>query len=432
MRSLFSKILLWFAATATLTIGGFVVITALTISSSRTSQMPFAMLLSFQATEAERAYETDGLAGLALTLARFSRHGRVESILTDASGVDLLTGTNYAGLIHDATTGPDHPVFHAGRLVLVYPTEDNRFWYLLIMPRRRLFWFLHPQHLIIVAGALALCYLLARHLTMPVRHLQRAVERFGKGELDARVHSVRQDELGELGRTFDRMAGRIQTLLTAERRLLLDISHELRSPLARLSVAVELARSGEDKERALNRIEKEADRLNALVGELLQVTRAEGDSTQLHTDTVRIDELVAEVVDDCQIEAQARGCSVVYEGQPVTVQGDAELLRRAVENVIRNAIRYEPEGSAVEVLLAPADGKVRMDVRDHGPGVPVEALPRLFDPFFRVESDRGRTTGGVGLGLAIARRAIELHGGTIRAGNADPGLSVSMEIPLKV
>jgi signal transduction histidine kinase len=293
-------------------------------------------------------------------------------------------------------------------------------------------WFLQPEHLFVLAVGVLLCYWLAYHLTRPVRRLQRAVERFGRGDLSARSGSVRRDELGELGRTFDRMADRMETLLAAERRLLLDISHELRSPLARLNVALELARSGDDLERALNRIGKESDRLNELVGQLLQVTRAEGDPGSLRRDSVQLDELVEQLVDDSSIEAASRGCALKYDTrEPATVAGDPELLRRAVENVLRNAIRHSPRDTAVEVKLARANGRVVVDIRDHGPGVPEDALPRLFDAFYRVESDRNRTSGGIGLGLSIARRAIELHKGKIRARNAGPGLEVELDLPVQ-
>jgi two-component system sensor histidine kinase CpxA len=229
------------------------------------------------------------------------------------------------------------------------------------------------------------------------------------------------------------MADRIETLLKAERRLLADISHELRSPLARLGVAIELARSGPDPGAALDRIQKESDRLNSLVGQLLQVTRAEGDPSSLRHQQVRLDELVQQLVDDAGIEAASRGSAVRYDTRtPVTVEGDPELLRRAVENVIRNAIRYSPRNAAVEVSLTRRDGKAVVDVRDLGPGVPDEALPRLFDAFYRVESDRDRASGGIGLGLSIARRAIELHRGSIRARNAGPGLEVEMELPAQL
>jgi two-component system sensor histidine kinase CpxA len=221
----------------------------------------------------------------------------------------------------------------------------------------------------------------------------------------------------------------METLLTAERRLLQDISHELRSPLARLNVAVELARSSDSADSHLNRVQKEADRLNALVGELIQMTRAEGDISAMRLQPMRLDELLAEIVADGTIEAEQRGCRIETSGLfPVQVKGDPELLRRALENIIRNAIRYAPDSTAVQVTMEQQGKSVRVVVRDHGPGVPEDALARIFDPFFRVESDRDRLTGGVGLGLSIAKRAIELHHGRISAQNTYPGLSVELEL----
>jgi two-component system, OmpR family, sensor histidine kinase CpxA len=321
--------------------------------------------------------------------------------------------------------------FRTGDATVARVSDDGKFWFFFIVPRATVgAWFLLPDHVFVMAAAVLLCYLLAYYLTAPVRRLEKAVERFGSGDLSARVGSTRQDELGQLARTFDRMAKRIQTLVTAERRLLLDISHELRSPLARLGVAVELARSGENLDAALNRIQKESDRLNALVGQLLQVTRAEGDPGSLRRHPVQLDQLVQQLVDDSLIEAAARGCELKFEKrEPVQVEGDPELLRRAIENVIRNAIRYSPRETAVEVSLARHNGKAVVEVRDHGPGVPEEALPRLFDAFYRVETDRNRNSGGIGLGLSLARRAIELHKGAIRAKNAQPGLQVEVELP---
>ena len=195
-------------------------------------------------------------------------------------------------------------------------------------------------------------------------------------------------------------------------------------------MAVELARSGEDSQSALNRIQKESDRLNALVGQLLEVTRAEGDPSLMRREPVPLGELVEEILDDAAIEAEARGCRLDYRGEALTVDGDPELLRRAVENVVRNAIRYSPRGAAVEIAVARRDSNAVVSVRDHGPGAPEEALPRLFDAFYRVESARDRSSGGIGLGLSIARRAIELHHGSIHARNARPGLEVVMELPL--
>jgi len=141
--------------------------------------------------------------------------------------------------------------------------------------------------------------------------------------------------------------------------------------------------------------------------------------------------LVQQLVDDSAIEAAAHGCSLQYQStEPVTIAGDPELLRRAVENVLRNAIRYAPRDTTVEVKLSRKEAGAVVEIRDHGQGVPEEALPRIFDPFYRVESDRNRLSGGIGLGLSIARRAVELHKGAIRAANAHPGLQIDMEFPV--
>jgi two-component system sensor histidine kinase CpxA len=259
--------------------------------------------------------------------------------------------------------------------------------------------------------------------------MQKTIERFGKGDFTARVNARRADELGQLGRTVDQMAERIEGLLKSQRRLLQDISHELRSPLARLGVAVELARGGGDPEAAFDRIEREADRLNLLVGELIQVTRAEGDPAGLLTESVRLDELVRVIVDDAQIEAERHHISIELEARQAEMEGNPELLRRAIENIVRNAIRYSPEDGRVLVSLNRAGQVYRIAVRDFGQGVPDEALAHIFDPFYRVEKDRGRTSGGVGLGLAIAKRAVELHHGAMRASNQRPGLLVEIELP---
>ena len=428
MRSLFAKILLWFWCAVAITVVGSAFISALGLGEE---EPPAARLVALTLEEARAAYETGGRPALQVFMDNLYRIYDAKGILTDEYGRDLLTNRDRSDLVRAARTRSALAVFRSGRSTMARAADDGKYWFFFVVPRSHVgIGFLTPDHIFVMLAAVLLCYWLAFHLTQPVRALKAAVERFGKGDLKARVGSTRRDELGQLAGAFDRMAGRIETLLTAERRLLLDISHELRSPLARLGVAVELARSGEDKEAALNRIQKESDRLNALVGQLLQVTRAEGDPNSLRRHPVRLDELVEQLVSDSEIEAAAHHCAVTYgKREPVTVEGDPELLRRAVENVIRNAIRYAPPQSAVEVSLARQNGRAVVDIRDRGPGVPEEALPRLFDAFYRVETDRNRTSGGIGLGLSIARRAIELHKGSIRAQNADPGLEVIMELP---
>jgi two-component system sensor histidine kinase CpxA len=227
------------------------------------------------------------------------------------------------------------------------------------------------------------------------------------------------------------MAERIGTLLTSERRLLQDVSHELRSPLARLSFAAELAGTSENRGAAVSRLKKEIQRLTDLVDALLQ-TQAEGESRSIVEADVELSSLLSEIAEDCAVEAEARGCRVVLNGHSATIPGDRELLRRAVENVIRNAVRYSPKDSTIDVEYGADDHEAYISVRDYGPGVPHDSLGKIFEPFFRVDDSRNRSTGGVGLGLAIAHRAIVSHDGRIWAESADPGLIVRIEFPLLV
>jgi two-component system, OmpR family, sensor kinase len=431
MRSLFGKILIWFLSTVVITIAAVVITSALTINSERLP--PFGMMVRLQMREAREAYDNGGSAAVAKELKRFHQVTGGSIIMADENGRDVVTGQDRSELLKEARephVGPWSDLTHRD-FTIVRQSTDGKFEYVITAPRRNsLFWFLRPEHLWILGMVALLCYALALHLAAPVRDLQRAVDQFGKGDLQARAPAKRRDELGELARTFNTMADRIQTLLNAERRLLMDISHELRSPLARLSVAIELARAGAENQAPLDRIQKEAERLNMLVNELIEVTRAEGDPAHRRHETIDLNDLLAEVVEDCSIEADARHCTLKFTpGAGRTVDGDPELLRRAVENVVRNAIRYAPPATAIEVSLTEADGKARVSVRDEGPGVPDEAIHNIFEPFYRVDSDRNRTSGGVGLGLAIARRAVELHQGAIHATNMHPGLRVDIDLP---
>ena len=435
MRSMFAKTLLWFLATTAVAIGGIIITTAVTFNSTE-GRGPLGLLLSVQTEQAKRAYETGGREALAAALAKFQQITQFHVVFTDAKGTDLLTGQAHPELMNlPKPRGRWRLPFPFTNRPPIIARQDSTHHYRLFLinnqQRGLNFFFLQPQHLWIVGLVLLLCYGFAYHLTSPVRRLRSVVDCFGRGDFSARAPANRKDELGELARSFNEMAGRIQTLLAAERRLLLDISHELRSPLARLGVAVELARSGEDREHMLDRIQKEADRLNELVAELLQVTRAESDPSMQRTEPVHLDELLADLVYDSLLEAKAKDCTLLLKA-PVAavVNGDEELIRRALENVIRNAIRYAPRNTAVDIELAKFAERAVVTVRDYGPGVPEDALTRIFDPFYRVDSDRNRASGGLGLGLAIARRSVQLHKGKLSARNAHPGLLVTMEFPL--
>jgi signal transduction histidine kinase len=260
--------------------------------------------------------------------------------------------------------------------------------------------------------------------------LTATVERFGRGDLSARWHTGRRDEIGYLGRAFNETAERLERLLTSERRLLADISHELRSPLARLKFAVRLARSSPDQGHALDRIERDVDRITFMVSELVEITRAEGDPEARKFASVNLEHLVNDIVSEEQADAELRGCRLRVSGQlERPLWGDPELLRRAVANVLRNAIRYSPSQVSVEVTLAESADASMVEIRDHGPGVSEELLSQIFKPFFRVEESRDSKSGGIGLGLSIAMRAVQVHQGTITAENAKPGLRIQIVLP---
>jgi len=282
----------------------------------------------------------------------------------------------------------------------------------------------------VLASVGLLSFWLAHHLTQPLRELRDVVDRFGTGDMKVRIASTRRDEIGQLATAFNAMAGRIETLVEAQRRLLTDLSHELRSPLTRLGLAVELARSGDNRDAALDRVQREADRLNSMVTGLLEVTRGEANPGAVVLAPLQLDELTDEIVEDCRVDATERGCHLAFK-QPlaVTVHGNPELLRRAIENVLRNAIRFSPAGGEVGIVVTAAAREASVTIRDQGPGVPAEALPHLFDAFYRVAQTGPDAGKGYGLGLSIARRAMELHKGHIAARNAQPGLEVTLSLP---
>jgi two-component system OmpR family sensor kinase len=286
-----------------------------------------------------------------------------------------------------------------------------------------------------VLASLGFSALLAWYLAKPIRHLRGALDAVAAGKLDTRIGSrmgQRRDEIADLGRDFDRMAQHLQILVGSQQRLLHDVSHELRSPLARLQVAVGLARQQPEKlDASLDRIERESGRLDELVGELLTLSRLEADASGTPDEEVDLVGLVRDVADDARFEAEVNGRQVSFCGEgEFVVKARAELLHRAFDNVIRNAVKFTREGTVVEVVVAisAASDRLTVTVADRGPGIPENDLQAVFEPFFR--SGTGVKTAGFGLGLAIARRAIEMHGGTIRAMNRDGGgLRVGIVLP---
>ena len=434
MRSVYAKISLWSFATLAVSLVAFLGVTAVVSYQASHKTGQFGQIHSMELEQAREAFEAGGASRLEAFLTRMHRYIHGQHYLTDGSGRDVLTGEDRAALVASAQAEGSRPRWIRGPMVVMATAADGKYRWITVMPAPPMDITSYLPYYAVIFGAVALmCWLLAMNIASPLRDFTRTVERFGAGDLAVRVNSMRRDEIGELSRVFDRMAERMGTLLTAERRLLQDVSHELRSPLARLSFAAELIRSADDRGAAVERLKREIRRLTDLVDALLQVTRAEGDPSATAFDPLILNELASEVVNDCRLEAEVRGCTLSYgESVLVEVRGDRELLRRAVENVVRNSIRYAPEKSEVRVTLDGGKEAATLTVRDQGPGVPEEALGKIFQPFFRVDESRDGATGGVGLGLAIAKRAVAVHYGRLWARNSHPGLEVCIELPAKV
>jgi two-component system sensor histidine kinase CpxA len=278
---------------------------------------------------------------------------------------------------------------------------------------------------------------LTRHITSPLFELRREAEAIAAGNLTARVPESlrsRHDEIGQLGRDFDRMAERLESLVGSHKRLLGDVSHELRSPLSRLLVALGLARKADSGEmpELLDRIALEGKRLDDLIGQLLTLSRIESDTRTEPAASIDLTALVHEVARDADFEARAQSRQVmVTTSDDCTVSGSEELLRSAIENVVRNGVRHTADGTVVDVSIRREGPRAVVRVRDQGPGVPETMLSEIFLPFRRVPTAHGTMNEGSGLGLAIAHRAITVTGGAIGARNgAGGGLVVEMEFPL--
>ncbi len=430
MKSIFARILLWFFATLIVCLAGSTLTREFRMQYAPGNPDFFSRSLGFQVNGARDAYVAGGKPALELYLARLEKFFPGRYVLVDQNGADVITGTDEKRELQRAAA-PRRWRSREGRVMMSWPSRDGKYRLLIdaVLPPPPSS--VIPYYLWIVLATTVFCYVLAVHLASPLRALEHTVERFGRGDLAVRAFATRRDEFGQLAQAFNVMADRIGTLLSAERRLLQDVSHELRSPLARLEFAIELARNSPDRNRSLDRIKKEVDRLSTLVSELLQATRLEGDPETRRMDEIALNELLHDVVEDSTVEAQARKIRLrLSAAEPVIISGDHELLRRAIENVLRNAIRYSPESSSIEVSLTTGTEAAVVSVRDYGPGVPEHTLSSLFKPFFRVDADRNRNSGGgVGLGLSITRRAVSVHHGSVRASNARPGLLVEIELP---
>ena len=400
--------------------------------------------LSEYFTEAQIAAKQSGVEGLKEWLNRLDRSEAIPIFMVNEIGQDLLEREIPADIIAKL----DRRREHAGRMERKRPPHQQPILLpdgtsyrmvpdfqsvtlLRILRRPRVIAL--PVAVAALVSAL-ICLILSRYLTFPLERLRRAAQHIAAGDLTQRVVpsiGTRRDEIADLAGAFDKMAERLEKVFGAQRQLLSDASHELRSPLARLQVALGLARqrSNGQADKELDRIELEIERLNELIGQLLELSRLEAGVDAAHIDQVDIQELLEALMGDAQFDAESKGCKVILRRFfPATVNANAMLLHSAIENVVRNAIKYTKRDTTVEISMLADAGcpdSIIIQVRDHGPGAPEEMLAHLFEPFVRVEEARDRISGGHGLGLAIADRAVRLYGGEIMARNEpDEGLSI--------
>ena len=455
MHSLYWRIFLTFWLALALILIGTVTV-AVNVAAQRRADSPWVQRGQIYA-QAARAFEAGGPAavkGWLQGLAPGDMFSRTFVVLP--SGKEML-GRPLPPFLHGPTdngetnsgtpsSGPISPV--GGAMVLV--SANGETYHVLVGPIRaapRLFGELENPGVPLATLLLALvvsavvCFLLARYLVAPVDRLRHAMRRMACGDLDVRVSQSmrgRQDDLGLLAKDLDSMAERVRNLLESKQQLLRDVSHELRSPLARLQLALSLARRQDNPaERHLARIACEADRLEQLIARTLKLARLERPGSGVDRVSVDVGELLTNIADDVAIEAEAQGCTVSLQAESgLAVLGDFELLRSSFENVIRNAVRYSPPGTQVGITARPSqtpgsrDESIEVIVYDQGPGVPEKDLELIFEPFYRVDAARDRAGGGEGLGLAIAARAVALHGGVIEARNRQSGgLVVSVMLP---
>jgi two-component system sensor histidine kinase CpxA len=437
-RTLFGKIFIWSVAAQLATLGSILVLVTVYLPGSETAVNNAWMLYAHTAVV---VYEKFGAEALDQFLSSTGEDTLLKlQLAADRSGTscgaegqmragDRSTASAVSGdTLTIATRGLDGSyclTVHASAGGLPESPESRRArWQIGIIFQ--------------IVSCAGLSYAIARYLSRPISELQHAVARLARGDLAARVgpkFALRQDEAADLVREFDQMAERVAGLIEAQRRLIGDISHEIKSPLGRLSVALGLARRAGDGASAkqFDRIEREIGKISVLVSELLTLANLDQPIERGRMAPVDVAALIERTVADATYESQGRAADVSFRrpAHPVAVPGDAALLRRAIENVVRNALFYTAPGVGIEIeLVEPRPGWITIEVRDRGPGVPEAALAHLFEPFYRVDQARARQTGGTGMGLAICQRAIGVHGGIVLARlNRPSGLIVALELP---
>lgn len=462
-NSLFIKIYLSFWITTVFMIASMVYMDRLTESGPRIEgwRLTAGRSISFYAQEAVSIFEKEGVAGLEEFFGRLEGSTGIKAFIFDARNREVTGRTASKAIVDLAAASrksADLEVVFSPDTDLVaqeVPDKGGGSYIFAaeipkpphaprpghppgLFPGPPLHFLVRLFIQLLISGLV--CYFLALYLTAPILKLGNAARRLAAGNLAVRVSpsmGKRKDEIAGLANDFDHMAERIESLITSQRHLLRDISHELRSPLARLNVALGLCRQrfGPDAERSFDRIEREVERLNELIGQILTLNKVESGSVELSKTKVDLAKLMEDITEDADYEARSRGGTVVLDAESCLLEGNGDILRRAVENIVRNAVHHTPEGGSVEVTLRCIQdsdkAQALITVRDHGKGVAEDVLPKLFTPFYRVEDGEDRGTSGTGLGLAIAEAAVRFHGGTVRAENApDGGLIVEIMLPL--
>lgn len=452
MRGLFFKIfaIFWIAQSLI-----FLISTALILRHRRPSpQILFDTLsdtLRNEAKESVAAFESGGCPAFETYAATRSQ----QLTLEDANGRTLCGFSVHVPL--DANTDTQNPISgaqagsqHVWR-VSTTSVQGTRYFFLFSKahpPERPWYMdmlhFAFPQLFVAIAVGGVTTYALVLLFTRPLVRLRQAARELAQGNLKARVkapvqhvRTSREDEFQALVLDFNHMAGRLESLVDAQKLLLRDVSHELRSPLARLSVALELAREDTAPEMAdhLDRIERETEKLNQLIGQLLTLSSMEAIEKTDNFQLVSLKSLIQEMIPDAEYEAQQRESFVSFAAAADgLISGNRDLLYRAIENVVRNAVRYTEPGSGVEIRLRDSETNGQLtsvlEISDHGPGIPEAEINNIFRPFYRVDRARSKETGGFGVGLAIAERAVKLHGGELHARNrSGGGATIQMVFP---
>ncbi|HLW25161.1 MAG TPA: ATP-binding protein [Steroidobacteraceae bacterium] len=453
MRSLFLRIFTLFWLAMALIVGGSILITFLI--TQREYESVETLRRPTIAMQASAVLEKGGLSALKTWLARNQRSIPDREIyIIGPDGRDILgrrlseSAARRLDFISRETSGesPAPPAppgnFRPQRTAPQIVGPDGATYTVLLVPRRpSIFGALSLPAISLTILGIALLvsafasWWLAQHLSAPIRRIQAGARVLASENLDVRVSAgleSRHDEVAVLARDFDAMADRLRANRDTITQLLRDISHELRSPLARMRVALGLARQPcGDPQRQLDRLEREIERLDGLIGQVLKLARLHSHDALFERESFDFDEVLEEVVRDASFEGAIKNCRVELKGMAhATVQGNRELLRSAIENVLRNAVRYSPNGTAVEVSVERTPQGLSILIGDRGPGVPPGDLERIFEPFYRVAESRDRDSGGEGIGLAITSQVLKAHGGAARAANRPGGgFEVQLELP---